>query len=65
MKKAEPDVIEAETPEAKKKNPYLRNAERLVRGTFGFIGTLAESYFSKYRELKAQETKNGSNTSVT
>lgn len=59
MKQAEPDVIEVDTVATKKKNLYLRNAERLVRGTFGFVGTLAESYFNKYRELKAHETKNG------
>jgi hypothetical protein len=59
MKQAEPDVIEVETPSTKKRNPYLRSAEKVVRGTFGFIGTLAESYFTKYRQLKAQETKNG------
>ena len=40
-------------------NRYVHLAETAVRGTLGFIGTMATSYFEKYRELKASEKDAG------
>lgn len=60
LKQAEAhDIIEVETKATHTRGRYLRSAEKVVRSTFGFIGTFAESYFDKYRQLKTNQSKAG------
>lgn len=59
MKKAEPDVIEAETPEAKKKNPYLRNAEDLYEELLDSLARLQSRISASTGSSRRRRPKTG------
>jgi len=44
-----------QTKEPVQGNRYLRFTGKAFRSTLGFLGTMTESYFTKYRDLKSQE----------